>query len=148
MTRILAGTALSAIVTASLVCSAAAAATFTFADAQGNATCSVIRLEQSAGIAGGFMDNTNCHPASLTRGSGLQTHVLGQPGRVDSFSYNQGRNTILFLINEKALTWTLYFAGPGGTGLVPQEVNSGVLLPGRVDARAPGANALAAQLAR
>ena len=120
---------LAAFVLAGLAPSASFAATYIFADANGKATCSEIRLQQSAGVVGGLLDNTRCHPAGSVRGSGMEFRVAGYSGKILSFSYNQGRETVLFLIDEKALTWALYFAGPGGTGLVPQQVNSGALLP-------------------
>ena len=81
-------------------------------------------------MVGGILDDTHCHPASTIRGSGMEGKLPNSEGKVLSFSYNQGRKTVLFLIDETALTWSLYFAGPGGTGLVPQQVNSGTLLRG------------------
>ena len=121
--------------TAAILASPSAqATTFTFADANGAPYCNFIRLNQSNGLAGGVIDGNACTPPGVTPGAGVVTAQLGTPGKLWSFGFATGKFASLFLLDEKALTWTLY-AGAKSGGYALQPLESGTLLPGQQPAQ-------------
>ena len=131
-------------IAAILASPSAQATTFTFADANGSPYCNFIRLNQTSGLAGGVIDGTACTPPGVIAGAGVFTAQLGTPGKLWSFGFATGAYPSLFLLDEKALTWTLY-AGAKSGGYALQPLESGTLLPGKQPAK-PGAKSVLSAL--
>jgi hypothetical protein len=111
----------------------AGAATFTFADSQGAPYCDSIHLSQHSGIAGGVIDDSACKPTGNLIGAGVESRAAGHTGKIWSFGFNVGKYATLLILDEHALTWSMYTGEKTG-GFQLQPVNSGTLLPGKVSA--------------